>query len=909
MKRVLLLCIALLYINGHVLYAKHYNKHYKKQDETKYEWYDDYDDDEDDEDENGDTTQECNLVYNSGFELGTSGWSLSRRVASLSTKEHSGEYAVRYTNGGVSQVLTYYSEVSTDTSYIFEGYYKTKYTPYSIWVGVTYYDRYWRVLDDDTLRLKKSRKYKRFSLKTTPPRGTVHVQVWGWSYASRKARTYLDDISFSAEYCGVSVNTPPVIEPLVDQTHTIGAIVNVAVTAFDDDNDILRYSAQGLPQGLRLDAQTGVISGVPNEEGTFWVTVTVSDSSGEEAQMSFSWQITALPNSAPVIAAVNDQESTEATAVHLLIKASDADNDTLTYRAQGLPEGLYIDSQTGVISGSPLVVGAYDVTVVVSDGNGAEAQTTFVWRVVAKINEACHYLQNPSFENNTSGWIINGATVLVNGGHTGEHALAITTGGLEQTSSLLANGADTYQFHGYYKTTGTMEGISVGMIFLDANKSYISSKTLYLPNTGSYEHFIVNTTASDDVKYVQGWIWAVSDANGSAQMIVDDVELSSLECYDYTVASALPPKGLQPNEVPQFVVLGFDDNTEAEGIDWVRELFADKYNRDGSEARVSFYMNTAKFHNDVDYNASALLGAVKRLSATTHEIGNHTDNHMVHLMSAAIADKNDGLNMDVQVGADASEETYFDRIKRLSKSAWEERILAATNDLVTLAEINANTIKGFRAPYLLYTGATMSILKEQNFIYDCSVEEGYSLEFDGTNFRWPYQLNEGSPGHTESWYGRGDNEERVDINTIEGLWELPNYALMVPQDSECAQYGIEPGLWNRLVANIPYLTDYKVTGLDYNLWSMGGVNKAEMLGILKYNLDLRLKGNRAPFMFGTHSQYYTKEWADDFAPNATVEEMRSAISEFVDYALSKEVVRIRPSIEIIKWCQDPKPLP
>ena len=907
MKRVLLLCIALLYVNSHFLYAKHF-KHYKKYDETKYESYDDdYEEDNDDDDENA--PQECNLVYNSGFELGTDGWSLSKWTTKHSKKEHSGTYAIRYSNGGVSQVVTYYSEINTDTSYIFEGYYKTKRTPYSIWVGVTYYDRYWRTIDDDTLRLESSKKYKKFSLKTTPPRGTVHVEIWGWSYASKKAETYLDDISFYAQECGVLVNTPPSIEQLIDQNHMVGADVTVAIAASDADNDTLTYTVEGLPQGLHVDSQTGIISGVASETGTFMVTVIVSDTNGAQAHMSFSWQIDPVPNTTPIIVAVGDQESVEGIDVQLPVEASDDDNDTLTYSAEGLPPGLHVDSQTGIISGAPSAVGEFHVTIQVHDGNGAKAETTFVWHVNAAVNAACDYFQNSSFENNTTAWTLNGQTALANDGHTGNHALKITTGGLEQTSSLLANGADTYQFHGYYKTTGAMEGISVGMVFLDSNKSYLFSKTLYLPNTDTYRHFIVNATASAEVKYVQGWLWAVSDANSSAQVIVDDVALSSLACYDYAVASSLPPKGLQPYEVPQFVVLGFDDNTEAEGIDWVRNLFVDKYNRDGSEARVSFYMNTAKLHNTVDNNASALLAAVERLAATTHEIGNHTDNHMIHLMSTALAQKNDVMNLSAQADADVSEETYFDRIKKLDKRSWEERILNATNDLVTLIGIDADAINGFRAPYLLYTEATMNILKEQNFVYDCSIEEGYDSEFDGTNFRWPYQLNEGSPGHTESWYGRGDNEERVDIKTIEGLWELPNYALMVPKDSECAQYGIEPGFWDRLVANISYLTDHKVTGLDYNLWSMGGINKAEMLGILKYNLDLRIQGNRAPFMFGTHSQYYTKEWADDFAPNATVDEMRSAISEFVAYALSKEVVRIRPSIEIIKWCQDPKPLP
>ncbi len=932
MRKVILLCAALLFLSSSVAYAKHHKSYDKygsyyddDHDDDKYDHdkKDDYDDDKDDHDDDKkddyddrddhdekETSQTCNLVYNPGFEHGTDGWGTSRSGTRLSIRVNSGSYAIRLRNSGIGQTVTEFSDIDTRKTYYLEGYYKHKGTIYSTWIGVTYYDRYWRVIDEDTLSLRKSSKYKKFSLKTRPPRGTKHVYVWAWSYTSRWAKTYLDDFSFQTESCSIAaVNSNPVIEAIADQQTIQNTAVSLFVNASDADGDMLTYSAEGLPGGLMINAQTAEISGMPTEMGEFRVSVTVRDGNGGEATQSFNWSITAVPNSTPVLQAIADQQSVQGEFVRFLLEAVDADGDTLSYSAEGLPNGVTVNRQTAEISGTPSEAGEYRVSVQVSDGNGGVDSQTFSWSITPRINEACNYLQNRGFEGDATGWTVYGENSFVSDAYEGSSAIKIRNGGVEQTSIYLDNGSDTYQFNGYYKTVGTTGGISVGMVFLDSNNSYISSKTLFLADTDTYTKFIVNATVSDEVKYIQGWLWASADANNTGEILLDDLALSSSACYSYALPSALPPKGLKPNEVPQFVVLGFDDNTEAEGINWVIDLFADKYNRDGSEARVSFYMNSARFHDTADYNATELLDAVKRLSTTTHEIGNHTDNHMVHLMSAAMADKNDGLNMGVQVGADVSEETYFDRIKRLSKSAWEERILAATNDLVTLAEINADVIKGFRAPYLLYTGATMSILKEQNFVYDCSIEEGYASEFDGTNFRWPYQLNEGSPGHTESWYGRGDNSERVDIKTIEGLWELPNYALMVPKDSECAQYGIEPGLWNRLVANIPYLTDYKITGLDYNLWSMGGVNKAEMLGILKYNLDLRLKGNRAPFMFGTHSQYYTKAWADDFVPNATVEEMRAAISEFVEYALSKEAVRIRPSIEIIKWCEDPQPIP
>ncbi len=765
MKRYIVIFIAILFLNNSLLYAQN---------------------------------QECNLIYNPGFEQGTDGWNLFTSSTKLTKKEYSGKYAIKYINGGIEQEITNFAKVDGDTAYLLEGYFKTKGSPYRMWVGIEYFDQDWSLLKEDVLTLKRSRKYKVFSMDTTPPANTVHVKLWTYSIASRKAKTYIDDLSF---------------QPI------------------DCNND----------------------------------------------------------NNAPKIKTIPDQQSTQGLEVHLAIEAQDEDGDTLTYSASDLPEGLHVNSQNGEIKGVPTQVGVFTVKVSVTDGQGGKDSKEFRWEIISAVNIHCNILQNSSFETDTNGWVVYGDNTLIDDGYDGIKAIKIKNGGLDQTSEYLDGGADTYQFNGYYKTVGKTDGILVGMAFFDSNKNYLSGKTLYLSDSDTYTKFIVNATTTKDVKYIQGWIWSTAETNGG-DIIIDNIKLSSSACYDYALASSLPPKGLQPSQVPQFVVIGFDDNTKAAGINWALDLFSNKYNSDGSQANVSFYMNTKGFYEQIDDNPAELLEAVKQLKNSTHEIGNHTDNHHSNLRP------------------NESEEVFFSRIKKLDKSAWEERIFAANNDLVNLAGVNIDSIKGFRAPYLLFNQHSMAILKENQFLYDCSIEEGYAPEFDGTNFRWPYQLDEGSPGHNESWYGRGDNSERVDIKTIKGLWELPNHALMVPKDSEASQYNIEPGLWNRLVARISYLTDYKVTGLDYNLWSLGGLNKTEMLGILKYNLDLRLKGNRAPFMFGAHSQYYTKEWADNYAPNATLEDMKEAISEFVDYALSKNDVRIQTGADIIKWCNDPKPL-
>ena len=52
------------------------------------------------------------------------------------------------------------------------------------------------------------------------------------------------------------------------------------------------------------------------------------------------------------------------------------------------------------------------------------------------------------------------------------------------------------------------------------------------------------------------------------------------------------------------------------------------------------------------------------------------------------------------------------------------------------------------------------------------------------------------------------------------------------------------------------VADGKVTGLDYNMFAEFKMSDAEYAATLKYTLDLRLRGNRAPFMFGGHSVNY-----------------------------------------------------
>ncbi len=364
-------------------------------------------------------------------------------------------------------------------------------------------------------------------------------------------------------------------------------------------------------------------------------------------------------------------------------------------------------------------------------------------------------------------------------------------------------------------------------------------------------------------------------------------------------ASEQPPGGLRPDQVPQFVVIGFDDNTQAAGIDWAIDLFADLKNPagngnadtyDGLPARTSFYMNTHGLVQWLEDDPNKLVASLKQLPTSGHEVGNHTHNHQ--------ADLNQGEWSKVEAV-----------LLQLSKPAWRPRIEQCSELLHSVAGIPRDAVQGFRAPYLKYNQDMFSTLAELGFTYDSSIEEGHNPRFDGRNFRWPYTLHHGSPGHAESWLADPRNPLKTELGQTPELWELPNHVLIIPDDETSLRYGIKPGLWKHIKQRIPHLQNNRMTGFDYNLWVNAALSGQQVTAILKYNLDLRLEGNRAPFMFGAHTQYYTNaDWVKQHAPQVSMEEMQQAIREFLEYALSKPAVRVRPARDIISWCRHPAAL-
>ncbi|ACH40055.1 dystroglycan-type cadherin-like domain repeat protein [Citrifermentans bemidjiense Bem] len=208
-------------------------------------------------------------------------------------------------------------------------------------------------------------------------------------------------VSVSFVWNVTKVNVAPVVTAIGAQTTAQGAAVNLQVIATDGNGDILSYSATGLPAGLGINASTGLISGTVSSTAllTNNVTVTVTDGTAS-ASTSFTWSITRV-NQAPVVTPLDNQFNYQGATVSVQVAATDANGDTLSYSATGLPPNLSINSATGLISGTITYTAADTrVTINVTDGV-ATVPTSFVW-YVTKLNKA-PTVTNPGAQSSTPG--------------------------------------------------------------------------------------------------------------------------------------------------------------------------------------------------------------------------------------------------------------------------------------------------------------------------------------------------------------------------------------------------------------------------------------------------------------------------------------------------------------------------
>jgi sugar lactone lactonase YvrE len=116
-----------------------------------------------------------------------------------------------------------------------------------------------------------------------------------------------------------------------------------------------------------LTATLSFASALTTDSGNYYVVV--SNSAGSVTSSTAALTVAII--SAPVITSVNTLSSIPGNAVSFAIIAT---HQPTNFSALGLPAGLTINSSTGLISGTPLAVGSYAVTLSASNSIGTGTQ-------------------------------------------------------------------------------------------------------------------------------------------------------------------------------------------------------------------------------------------------------------------------------------------------------------------------------------------------------------------------------------------------------------------------------------------------------------------------------------------------------------------------------------------------------
>ncbi|MBQ4432231.1 MAG: putative Ig domain-containing protein, partial [Synergistaceae bacterium] len=132
-----------------------------------------------------------------------------------------------------------------------------------------------------------------------------------------------------------------------------------------------------LPDGLKINASTGKITGNPTKTGTFKFTVKAKDKNGAASTKAYTLKVTQTTLTGDIPANTTRRASYTGTPK----VSGGASPYVWTISTGKLPDGLKINASTGKITGSATKAGTFKFTVKAKDKNGAASTKQYTVKV------------------------------------------------------------------------------------------------------------------------------------------------------------------------------------------------------------------------------------------------------------------------------------------------------------------------------------------------------------------------------------------------------------------------------------------------------------------------------------------------------------------------------------------------